>query len=43
MLVPIRKQPMRFMPQSHDKLLYIWIYLFIGVALNLILLEYTYL
>ena len=43
MLIPIRKQPMRFISQSHDKLIYIWIYLSIGVALHLILLECTYL
>ena len=39
MLVPIRKKPMRFMSQSHDKLIYIRIYLSIGAALHLILLD----
>ena len=43
MLVSTRKQPMRFISQSHDKLIYIWVYLSIGVGLLLILLECTYL
>ena len=43
MLIPVWKQPMRFMSQSPDKLIYIWIYLSIGVALDLIQLECTYL